>query len=301
MAPTLAERLGFEATDRVAVVHCDDIGFCQAANQGAFEALGSGPASCGSVMVPCPRFDEAAARAKASPDVDLGVHLTLNCEYDSYRWGPLLGTSAVPSLVDCDGGFPRTSAEVVARAQPVEVEAELRAQIERALEAGIDVTHLDAHMGTALMPPFVAIYARLVREFRLAAFLVRPDPDALAALSVEGATLYEELLAELEADGIPVFDGFDANSLHFEPGRGEMHNRARLAALPPGVSYLICHPARDGEELSAITETAHMRDFERRFYGGEPGRRALEEEGIRTVGMRPLRDLVRGHVGVGEI
>ncbi len=294
MTATLAERLGFEATDRVAIVHCDDIGMCQAANEGAFEALANGPATCGSVMVPCPWFPDAAERARARPEIDLGVHLTLNAEWPHYRWGPVAGASAVPSLVDEQGYLPRTSAEVLARARPEEVEIELRAQLERALAAGIDVTHLDAHMGTAILPPFIGSYARLARDYRLPVFAVRPKREALVALGVEGAAdSYDAVLDGLEADGIPILDGFDANSLAFEPGGGEAHNAARLAGLGRGVSYLICHPARNGPELAAITADAHMRDFERRFYGGEAGRRAFEEQGLRRVGMRPLRDLMR--------
>jgi hypothetical protein len=96
------------------------------------------------------------------------------------------------------------------------------------------------------------------------------------------------------AAGVPVLDHFDADSLGFEHGQGETHNRRRLAGLAPGVSYLICHPARDGEELRAITpEGAHHRDFERGFYGGLAGRAALAESGVKTIGMRALRDLMR--------
>lgn len=292
--PTLAERLGFAAGERVAIVHADDIGFCHAANLGAFEALEAGPATCGSLMVPCPWFAEAAQLARQRPHLDLGVHLTLNCEYAQYRWGPVLGAGAVPSLADADGGFPQSVGAVAERAQPEEVERELRAQVERALAAGIDVTHLDAHMGTVMLAPFVHVYARLAAEFRLPIFAVQPDEAVLKALGAEAAVpVYAEVFERLERDGIPTLDGFDDRSLHFAPGEGEAHNRARLAGLGVGVSYLICHPARGGEELDAITETAHMRDFERRFYGGEAGRRALAEAGVRTQGMRPLRDLVR--------
>ena len=292
---SLAARLGFGADERIAVVHCDDIGMCHAANEGAFEALANGPATCGSVMVPCPWFRAAAERAREAGDLDLGVHLTLNSEWAHYRWGPVLGASAVPSLVDAEGCLPRGVDALLARARPDEVERELRAQLERALEAGIDVTHIDAHMGAALLPPFIGIYAALAAELRLPVFAVRPRPETLARLGERGADgVYREAFARLEAAGIPSFDGFDADSLHFEPGRGEAHNRARLAGLPPGVSYLICHPARDGEELRAIAPDAHMRDFERRFYGGEAGRRALAEAGVRTLGMRALRGLVRG-------
>jgi predicted glycoside hydrolase/deacetylase ChbG (UPF0249 family) len=295
MAASLAERLGFAATDRVAVVHCDDIGMCHAANEGAFEALARGPATCGSLMVPCPWFPEAAERARARPEVDLGVHLTLNAEWADYRWGPVAGASAVPSLLDADGYLFRTTLDTVRHARPAEVERELRAQVERARSAGIDVTHLDTHMGTCIYPPFLDIYLKLARDYRLPVFAVRPDPAALEERGLAGAApLFARLADALEADGIPVLDGFDADSLHFAPGEGAAHNAKRLARLGPGVSYLICHPARGGEELDAITDDAHIRDFERSFYGGEAGRRALEAEGIRSVGMRALRALVRG-------
>jgi len=298
MGATLAERLGLGAEERVAIVHCDDIGMCHAANQGAFEALRRGPATCGSLMVPCPGFPEAAELARASPGLDLGVHLTLNAEWLRYRWGPVAGAGAVPSLVDDEGCLPHTTRETLERARPEHVEVELRAQIECALAAGIDVTHLDAHMGTALFPPFGAIYAALARDYRLPVFAVRPDPVALRAAGVAGAgDFFAALAASLEAAGVPILDGFDASSLGFTPGEGEAHNRSRLRGLRPGVNYLICHPAQVGEELSAICPDAHARDFERRFYGGEAGGRALEAEGIRTLGMRALRDLMRDPSG----
>jgi predicted glycoside hydrolase/deacetylase ChbG (UPF0249 family) len=295
MPETLAEQLGFSASDRVAVIHCDDIGMCHASNVGAFEALERGPATCGSVMVPCPWFREAAEIARAHPEFDLGVHLTLNSEWPGYRWGPVTGASAAPSLVDDQGCLPRTTEEVLRNARYEEVEAEVRAQVERALEAGIDVTHLDAHMGTALFPPFHDIYAAMARDYRLPVFAARPDVPTLREMGLEGAVqVFEELVRSLEETGIPIFDGFDADSPGFETGGGEAHNARRLAGLGPGVHYLICHPARRGSELAAIAADAEGRDFERRFYGGEAGRLALEAEGIRTIGMRPLRDLARG-------
>ena len=295
MSSALAKRLGFGVDERVAIVHCDDIGMCHAANVGAFEALDHGPATCGSVMVPCPWFSEAAQLARGRPDIDLGVHLTITSEWSSYRWGPVAGRASVPSLLDADGFLPRTTQEVAARGRPEEVEIELRAQIERALAAGIDVTHLDAHMGAVFMPPFIHVYARLAVEYRLPAFAIRPDADSLARLgSSDSGQAIERALAALEDGGVPLLDGMNANSLAFEPGGGSAHNAERLASLAPGINYLICHPARLGDELAAISPDAHARDFERTFYGGEEGRRALASQGIRTLGMRPLRELIRG-------
>ena len=298
MSQTLAERLGFAASDRIAIVHCDDIGLCHAANAGAFAALESGPATCGSIMVPCPWFREAAQRARANPELDLGVHLTLNAEYPHYRWGPVAGAPAVPSLVDGEGCLPRTALDTARQAKPAEVEIELRAQVDRALDAGIDVTHLDAHMGTCLMPPFMEIYGLLARDYRLPVLAIRPDAATLEARGLAGAVpVIEKLLDSLEAAHVPILDGFDSDSLSFAPGEGAAHNARRLARLGPGVNYLICHPAQGGDELSAIAPDAHARDFERSFYGGQAGSRALEAEGIRTLGMRPLRELMRAAGG----
>jgi predicted glycoside hydrolase/deacetylase ChbG (UPF0249 family) len=294
MPPTLAEQLGFAATDRVAVVHADDIGMCHSGNQAAFAAMEQGVVTCGAIMVPCPWFREAAERARANPAFDLGIHLTLNSEWPAYRWGPVAGRHAVPSLLDDDGYLPRTTLEVVQRARPEEVEVELRAQIEMALAAGIDVTHLDAHMGTVFFPPFVEIYVKLARRYRLPALAIRPDPEVLARAGLAGAApLLRRVVEGMEEAGLPILDGLDANSLGFEPGGGEAHTAGRLSGLRPGVTYFIIHPARDGEELRAIAADHHARSFEAGFYGGERGRAALAAAGIRTVGMRALRGLVQ--------
>jgi predicted glycoside hydrolase/deacetylase ChbG (UPF0249 family) len=292
---SLAERLGFAADDRVVVLHADDVGMCHAANEGSFEAMERGAVTCGSLMVPCPWFRGAVERARAHPErYDLGVHLTLNSEWPHYRWGPVAGRRAVPSLVDDEGYLPRTSLEVIRRARPEEVEIELRAQIETALAAGIDVTHLDAHMGTAFFPPFVEIYLKLAEEFRVPAMVARSDQGALARAGLAGGEAMIRRAVDLaERAGMPVLDWLDLESLSFAPGDGEAHTRKRLDRLAPGVTFFITHPARDGEELRAIAPDHHARSFEHRFYGSAEARDALASVGVRTIGMRAIRDLMR--------
>jgi predicted glycoside hydrolase/deacetylase ChbG (UPF0249 family) len=293
MTSTLAERLGFAATDRVAVVHADDIGMCHAANIGSFEAFAEGVVSCGSIMVPCPWFREAADLARAHPEADLGVHLTLNAEWPQYRWAPDAGRDRVTSLCDEQGYLPRTQLEVVRNAKPEHVEIELRAQIDMALAAGIDVTHLDSHMGTVLFPPFADIYAKLAAAYRLPAFAARPDAATLAKAGLGGMEkLLQRVIERMSALGMPILDGVDLFSLDFAPGDGERHTSTRLARIGPGVTYFIIHPARDGEELRAIAPDAHARAFEHQFYGSRAGRDRFAREGIRTAGMRALRALV---------
>ncbi|MCP5057671.1 MAG: ChbG/HpnK family deacetylase [bacterium] len=247
-------------------------------------------------MVPCPWFRGAAERARAHPDLDLGVHLTLNAEWSAYRWGPVAGRSAVPSLLDEEGYLPRTLAEVAENAEPEEVAVELRAQVVMALDAGIDVTHLDAHMGTAFLPKFLPAYQALAMEFQVPVLAASPDEATLEAAGLGGAKpVFDAMADAFNAKGFPVLDGLDADSLGFAEGAGLAHNHARLDGLGQGVTYVICHPASDGEELRRITpDSAHQREFERSFYGGPSGRKALEERGIQTLGMRALRDFLRG-------
>ncbi|MFQ5512816.1 MAG: polysaccharide deacetylase family protein [Myxococcota bacterium] len=288
---SLIERLGFARGDRVIVVHVDDMGLCSAANRGALRALG-GAATSASVMVPCPAFEEVAELARARPELDLGVHLTLNAEHEVLRWGPVLDD--VPSLVSPDGGMWRSTAEVVAHARPDEVERELRAQVERALAAGIDVTHLDAHMGTVFDLAFVQSYVRLGRELRVPLFIPRLDVEVLRARGLaDRLAPYLELIEEVEAEGFPLFDHFDQNSLHFEPGHGLQHNRERVAGLGPGLSYLITHCAEGGSELESVTVDWRQRDEEHRIYSDGQMAAVLQEPGVHTIGMRALRDLLR--------
>src|ERR1043166_1835391 len=159
---TLAERLGHHADDRLLIINCDDLGSSYAANVGCYEALRRGVATSATLMVPCPWAREAAARYLGE---DVGVHLTLNAEYDLYRWGPI---THAPSLLDGDGGFPRTVEDVWDHADMDEVRKELRAQVERAIYWGFDVSHLDSHMGTLqLRPEFFDVYLDLAVEFGL--------------------------------------------------------------------------------------------------------------------------------------
>ncbi len=239
-------------------------------------------------MVPGPSFPEAARLAREHRHLDLGVHLTLNCEFSEGRFGPCAPADAVSTLLDEDGAFLRTPEDTLRCARPEEVERELRAQIETARAAGIAVSHLDAHMGTALYPPFLSIYTALAREFRIPAFAVRPRVERLRARGLEGALpVFQAACGELEDAGLPTFDDFDADSLGFEAGAGESHTRKRLAALQPGVTYWIIHPAAASEGLSGVVgEEAHARAFEHGFYGPDGAAAAwFREAGIATVGV----------------
>ncbi len=172
--------LGFSPTDRVVILHADDIGSSQGTVAAYADLLAAGILSSAATMVPCPWFPAAAACCRQhgdDPRLDMGVHLTLNSEWDAYRWGPISTRDRASGLLDDEGYFPRREPAVQTQANLDAVEQELRAQIQRALAAGIDVTHIDTHMLTLFHPRLLPIYLRLSREHRLPAhrhgYLVR--------------------------------------------------------------------------------------------------------------------------------
>jgi chitin disaccharide deacetylase len=273
---TVAERLGHPPDARLLIVNCDDLGSCYAANVGVYEALRSGLATSATLMVPCPWAREAAARYRGE---DVGVHLTLNAEYDLYRWGPI---THAPSLLDGDGGFPRTLADLWDHADLDEVTRECRAQIERAILWGFDVSHLDSHMGALqLRPEFFDVYLEMAVEFAL--------PIRLSGASSERAIgfPFRRLAA---AEGVV----FPDHLVHVR-GIGSREALERtLADLRPGVTEVYLHPAVDAPELRAFaTDWASRVDdldlvtLDQRLAG------LVEGSGATLIGYRTLRDLQR--------
>jgi predicted glycoside hydrolase/deacetylase ChbG (UPF0249 family) len=151
------------------LIRCDDVGMSHTVNVAVRRLVETGIPFSTSVMIACPWYLEAVEILKANPQIGVGVHLTLNSEWKSYKWGPVLGAAKVPSLVDENGHFYASSAEFAAADVDLEeVEMELRAQIERAFRAGLRVDYLDYHMLTPTSTPeMTAIVENLAAEYGL--------------------------------------------------------------------------------------------------------------------------------------
>ena len=175
----LAERLGYAPGERVLILNADDVGSSHASNLATFECLERGSLTSASLLVPAPWFPEAAAHARSHPDVDFGIHLTLTCEYTGYRWRALADRATSPGLYDDEGCLWHTMNEAIEHVSVEEAERELRAQIDTALAAGIDVTHIDTHMSTVIMPKFVDLYVSLALEYGTPLVVYRPNPERL--------------------------------------------------------------------------------------------------------------------------
>lgn len=274
---TLAHRLGYGPDDRLVIVNCDDLGMCHAQNVGVYEGLRSGVATSATLMVPCPWAREAAASYLGE---DVGVHLTLNAEWDLYRWGPI---TMAPSLLDGDGGFPRTVGDVWDHADLDEVRRECRAQIERAILWGFDVSHLDSHMGTLQMrPEFFDVYLEMAVDFGLPLRLSGASTERLIGFP------FRRLAAE---EGVVFPDHF----VFVTNGVGSRRAIEKtLFELEPGVTEMYVHPAADTPELRAIAPDWANRVDDHHLVTHDAALRTLvERSGATLIGYRELRDVQR--------
>src|SRR3954465_4180681 len=180
---TVAERLGYPANSKLLIIHADDLGAAHSADAASFDALDKGAISSASIMIPTPWVGEVAAYARAHPNADLGLHLTLTSEWQTYRWGSVESKDKVQSLLDSAGTFPSETAPVTAKAKSVEAERELRAQIERALALGIHPTHLDSHMGALFTSnDLIATYIKVAHHYRLPFLAMRGNPPGVTSV-----------------------------------------------------------------------------------------------------------------------
>src|SRR5262245_22141367 len=183
---------------------------CHGANRAYLELARAGAVTSGSVMVPCPWFPEIAEAAATDRNLDLGVHLTLTAEWAHYRWRPISTSSPASGLLDDDGYFPRNCLELRRRVVPEAAAVEMRAQLDRALAAGIDVTHIDPYMGAAFAPELFDAYLQLGRDYDLPVLLPRDLDSYLGVLKVGDLDRAPLVAAfrRVESADLPVVDSF---------------------------------------------------------------------------------------------
>jgi predicted glycoside hydrolase/deacetylase ChbG (UPF0249 family) len=279
---------------RRVVIHVDDLGMCRGANDAFAELAAFGTVTSGSVMVPCPWFADLAAKACATPALDVGVHLTLTSEMPGYRWRPLTRPSKSAGLTDELGFFHPDVATLRRKAHPEAVAAELTAQIEAALAAGIDVTHLDDHMGAVLAPEFIGIYLDLAITFGLPPVICNA-PSAYGGmhnLSGIADNAFAATAARARSAGFEVFARI-AETDWTRTGPADAAARSMIEDLPQGLSFLALHTTRPGEIALIDPATHWIRTDEYEVYR-DPGFASwLRTTDIAPIGMRELRDAWR--------
>jgi predicted glycoside hydrolase/deacetylase ChbG (UPF0249 family) len=281
---TIAERLGHPAGSKLLILHADDLGVAHSEDVASFDALDKGNVSSASIMVPTPWISEVAAYAKAHPDADLGLHLTLTSEWATYRWGSVAPADKVASLLDSAGTFPRDVEPVARNAKPAEVEIELRAQVERALALGIRPTHLDSHMGALFATPeLMAVYVKVAREYGLAFLAPRGAPG----------TVPQPPLSDKDV----LFDAVVIAGPEIPRDQWKAFYLKAIADLKPGLTEMIVHLGYDNSELQAVMvnhddygSAWRQRDYE--VVRNPEFKKALRDNHVILVTYRELQALI---------
>lgn len=288
------KKLGFSPDDRLVIIHTDDIGMCQASIDAFADLWDFGLISSGAVMVPCPWFLEAAAYARSHPEVDLGIHITLTSEWETYRWGPVTTRDPASGLLDAQGFFYKTTQEVWVNADPSAAIAEMDAQVSRAVEEGMTPTHVDTHMGSVGHPSLIPGYIQLATRYGVPLMIPRLAAEELMqreSLDEDTARKITGMISTLEEMGIPLLDQLSGLELDDASDRIGQAKQA-LGGLKPGITHFIIHPSKDTPELRHITDSWDCRVADYETFMNADIRDFIKHEGIHIIGYKDLKDLM---------
>jgi hypothetical protein len=286
--PTTAEKLGYPRDAKLLIIHADDLGVSHSENEASFKAMEQGSVNSGSIMVPCPWFPEVAAWARQHPQADLGLHLTLTAEWKYYKWGTVASRGEVQTLLTEQAFLPEDPGFIARQARLDEVEKELRAQIERARQFGIDFTHFDTHMGTLVTTVDLAkLYIRLGQEYKVPILMHRGMAKAMLNLNIDDY---------LKPNDVVLDQIYIAQPEHYRAGMNNFYASV-LRDLKPGLNCLLLHAAYDNAEMQAVTIDhpdygAAWRQADFDFFTSETCRKLLKEQNIQLVTWREIRDKI---------
>ena len=266
------------AREKRLIVHADDFGLCPSVNRATIAALESEAISSASVMVPCDAFEATAYYAACNPEMDIGLHLTVTSEWPASRWGPVADREKVRSLIDEDGCFYADAEIVSARAQPEEVYIELKAQISKALAAGVKPTHVDTHMFALFYNDMLySVYRQVAKEYDIA-FLAPRGPSFSKRTALKEDVLVHALLTAHPE--IPVVEWTAAYVRSVRALRGE-------------VTQINVHLGFDDAELRGVTGEdapwgAQWRQRDMAAVESEEFRREVRRDGVVLTRWREL-------------
>lgn len=286
----LLKKLGYSGTDRLVILHTDDIGMCQASVQAFADLWDFGTISSGAIMMPCPWAASAAEYCRSHPGVDMGVHATLNAEWTTYRWAPLSTRDPASGLLDADGFMWRNHSQLYENADPQAVLAELQAQVRRALDWGVDVTHVDTHMGALAHPGLFPAYLQVVAENHLPAMVPRGEASMFMHMGMDGdsAGNFAALTRQMEQQGLPLVDAIVSMPLDQPDGQMEIAKQL-LSELPAGVTHFLFHPSIDTPELRAICPDWPSRAANYQTFMSRELKDFIKNSGLQVIGFRDLR------------
>lgn len=284
--PTIQEKLGYPKNTKLLIIHADDLGVAHSENAATIKAMETAVVNSASIMVPTPWFTEIASYAVANPKADFGLHLTVTSEWKNYKWGPLSDNEKVPGMVNKNGYLFSSADSVYQKTTPVEIETELRNQIEKAISFGIDVTHFDSHMAVLYgHAEYLKVLIRLGREYKVPVMLPKSGQRSALRMSINSFLTEKDILI----DAI-----YTAGPEDFKKGMEQFYT-GLLKTMNPGVNIFIIHTAYDDKEMQAITIDhpdwgAAWRQADYDFFTSNKAKQLLKENNIQLITWREIRD-----------
>jgi chitin disaccharide deacetylase len=297
-SPTLAEELGYTKKDILVIVNMDDIGLHPDETDASIKAINFDMAKSGSVMVPCPDFERTLKIWKENQGLDLGIHLTLTCEYGmKYPWTPILPRSKVPSLYNNDGIMWPDVKQLAEHANIQEAVLEMEAQINKVLDSGIKPTHMEGHMGFyyANNQLFHAVM-NLSKKYKI--------PMRVWETKRYKLPFYTDNILDLHKKGYVFSDSYFGK--YIIKGE-EQDNSIRmklyykyLQSLKPGVHEIIAHFAFKSENLSnaigSQNDIYRYNDFE--FWTDKRTKELADKLNIKFIGFKQIKELQDKKAGI---
>ncbi len=277
-----SKALGYPEDRLVLILHADDLGMCEEANISGINYLENDHIQSGSAMPPCLGFEEMIAWAKDNPDEDVGLHLTLTSEWQTYRWGSVADRSDVSGLYDPEGKLWREVRDVVVNATAEEVESEIRAQIEKSLALGYRPGHIDTHMGTLFgHPDFTRVYLEVAEDYNIPAMVIDINkPEVFNALKAQGYPATQEMRDVINSYKLPKLDYF--YSVPTAKTYDEKLEKffSLIKSCRPGLTEIIFHPSENTGQLKSITNSWKQRAWEAEMFSDPVVMQFLKEQKV---------------------
>lgn len=292
----ILKEMGFTKKDKVVVVHADDVGVTQSSIDAYLELLDFGTISSGSTMVPCPWFPKVAQIFRENPQLDLGLHLTLNCEYETYRWRPVSNQIEQSGLIDEYGYFKQNKQNVMETGQASAVAEEIEAQIAMAKKLGVSPTHVDSHSGTLWNEKFIDIYLNIYPNHDIlpVVFNFLDMDEAFAANVRKMFNIPEEKIKRFMRQNIPVVDAISGLPVEHTYDKNERFQMAKsiLGQTEEGkLTHFAFHPMKNTPESYALNRYSEGRIADYEVFMQKEMKVFMKESGITLIGYQ---DLMKG-------
>lgn len=286
--------LGFSKKDKTVIIHADDVGLNYSSIEAYAELMDLGTISSGSVMVHTSWLPEVIKQSKENKDWDLGVHAAFNGEYKTYKWRPLSTSDKSSGLIGEDGYMFEDKQIVQEKADPIYLENELNAQIQFALDLGLDASHVDTHTGTLWNKKFMESYINVYKKFNILPVLFNPKENTKFIRRILPELDFERL-DELAEVGFPLVDGVSGLPVEHTYNVAERFELAKsiLKSIQPGkLIHFAFHPMKDTPETQALERYTGGRigDFE--IFRKKEMKLFLENEGIQLVNYKQIRKVL---------